>query len=193
MLHGAKHSTGVHWPHLRIFTLALAACTSCDGLPGHDSTACADTASVLPSSCACDVPTVEIGGGDIAFVEASDGMPATMVHGPQGGWHLLGSARMVNFAPIVTIHYTVTAVALGTVVSDNTYRVQMVAESDCTGFYPGMYGYLDVTDLASGEVDTPPEVLAGQQLVLRMDVTDTEGRLAEDELVVIAALDEADL
>ena len=116
-----------------------------------------------------------------------------MVHGPQGGWHILGSARMSNFSPIVRIHYVVTVEATGAIVADNNYRVEMRTDAECSGYYAGMYGYLDVRELAAGELDTPPELLAGQELRLTMEVADEQGAAASDSLMVIAALDPMDV
>ena len=156
---------------------------------GNDLAAsCTDT-----GACACDSASVEVGGGDVEFIPLTDGADATMVHGPQGGWHVLGSARMSNFSPIVRIHYTVTVEATGAIVADNNYRVEMRTDGECSGYYAGMYGYLDVRELADGELDTPPELLAGQELRLTMEVADEQGAAATDSLMVIAALDPMDV
>lgn len=111
------------------------------------------------------------------------------MHGPQGGWHILGSAWLENYERIVTIRYTITVAEAGAIVSTNDYRVQTVQVDACTGYYPGMYGYLDVAALSSGEADTPPEILAGVELLLAMEAIDSEGRTARDELLVVGALD----
>jgi hypothetical protein len=169
--------------------LLLLACT---GTNGSDSVGGCATSGDLSPTCPCDDPSVEIGTGTKAFQAVSEGGEATMVHGPQGGWHVLAAAQFENLAPIVSIHYTITVVSSGTVVSDNSYRVQMVADGDCTGYFPNMYGYLDVTELADGDLDTPPETLAGQDLLLSMEVEDTDDRTATDTLTVVAALDPVD-
>lgn len=152
-----------------------------------------DPASELAAACRCAVPSVEVGSGAMTFEAMEEGSPLTMVHGPQGGWHMLGSARFANLHPIVSIHYTIAIAADGTIVSDNNYRVQMVADGECGGYYPGMYGYLNVSELATVDADTPPELLADVPLVLTMAVTDDEGRTASDTLGVVAALDPVDV
>ncbi len=163
--------------------LALLGCTG-----GSDLAGCADT-----GACPCETPSVVVGGGDVEFVALEDGDPTTIVFGAQGGWHILGAAYMTNFDPVVNIHYTVVVEATGAVVADNNYRVQMKADGDCAGFYPGMYGYLDVREIVDGEADTPPELLGGEQLRLTMDVTDLVGRAGTDSLLVVGELDPHDL
>jgi hypothetical protein len=66
-------------------------------------------------------------------------------------------------------------------------------ESGCGGVYAGMLGVLDVSELVDGEANTPPELLAGETLRIRITATDGEGREAADTRSVIAALDPADL
>jgi hypothetical protein len=171
--------------------LALLGCTGATGDTGALAGDC-DADTGLPAACACEPATIEVGTGADAFEAVAEGDPVTMVHGPQGGWHVLGSARVANLAPIVAIHYTVTVEPEGVLVSDNDYRVQMLADGACGGTYPGMYGYLNVSALATGDADTPPELLAGRTLGLRMEATDVAGRAATDELSVVAALDPKD-
>jgi len=160
--------------------LLLLACTGDKGAL-NDSSACGDAPA-----------TVEVGGGAMDFEPASDGDPVTMVHGPQGGWHVLASVRLDAVDPIVSLHYTIAVQPDGAVVSDNTYRVQILQDTPCGGYYPGMYGYLLVDALAEGELDTPPELLAGRELLLRIDIEDQAGRTASDTLTAVAALDPMD-
>ncbi|MFN7145228.1 MAG: hypothetical protein ACK4YP_15750 [Myxococcota bacterium] len=169
----------------------LVACVA-GGLGDSTKGTPCDTGTELPAACACDAPAITIGTGDITFEPLDEGSPLTMVHGPQGGWHMLGSAKMENLLPIVRIHFTIDRVADGARVADMNYNVQMVAEGECGGYFPGMYGYLDVSGIASEEADTPPELLGGAELLLSMEVTDTEGRIASDTLRVVAALDPVD-
>jgi hypothetical protein len=165
----------------------LLAMLACDG--GDAAESGCDPAD----PCACEPAAVEVGGGEDAFVPVSDGAEAVMVHGPQGGWHVLASARFANTSETVTIHYTIEVPSLGAVVSDNVYKVYMLRDGECGGYYPAMYGYLNVTDLVSGDADTPPEILAGEELVLRLDVVDFDGREASDELRAVATPDPVDV
>jgi hypothetical protein len=154
-------------------------------------TACAEPSSGLPAACACAAPTLEVGGGDAAFEAMTDGVSMTMVHGPQGGWHVAASIRLGNLSPIVALHYTIDAGSVR--VSDNRYRVQVLPEGTCGGWYPSMYGYLNVENLVNGEADTPPELLGGSELLLTVEAMDTEGRTATGTLRATAALDPIDV
>ena len=148
---------------------------------------------VITPSCRCTEPSVTIGTGELEWEDLPDNAPLTMVHGPQGGWHMLGSAQVCGSRNVVTIHYTITHDNSATVVSDNTYRVALVTdESSCCGYYPGMYGFIGVHEMAEGELDTPPELLACESLTMKMVVTDTGGRSLSVEKSVIATPDPTD-
>ncbi|MFZ5478670.1 MAG: hypothetical protein ACOZNI_18000 [Myxococcota bacterium] len=175
-------------------TLLLATLAGCDGTGPDGPNGCdVPDDTELDEACACEEPAVRIGGGEDTFEAVEDGSPAIMVHGPQGGWHVLGSAWFENLTELVTIDYWIDVPSLGATVVDNAYRVVMVRDGTCAGYYPGMYGYLDVSDLAEGEADTPPEILAGLEMVLHMNVEDSEGRTASDELSVVATPDPVDV
>jgi hypothetical protein len=181
-------------PRFASLSLLLGCSGGVTDVGNLDSTGepCVAASSELDEECACEAPSIVIGSGATAYEPLAEGSPLTMVHGPQGGWHMLGSAQFANLLPIVAIHYTITVVADGTVISDNNYRVQMVRDATCSGYFPGMYGYLDVAALAEGDSDTPPELLGGAELELRMEVVDTEERSAVDTLRVVAELDPTD-
>ena len=152
-----------------------------------------DTGNGGPVSCEEQPPSLEIGTGDGEFIELAENEPVVMVHGPQGGWHMLGSVRTHNMHNVIEVHFTVTDVESGVVVADNRYRVAVVEDGDCTGYYPGMYGYLNVADLVTDEANRPPEVLGYNAVQMRMDVTDYEGREATQVLTVTAQPDPVDL
>ncbi len=178
-----------------VLALSMAGC-------GADAAlGAADTAEVAPPGC-LEVPaTVALGGsgsddlGRPTWTEMPAGSPQTMVHGPQGGWHILAGADVRHAGDIVTLIYTIHWPAHDDAqVSYGNFKVMLVPHDDgCGGWYAGMYGILDVTALADGEADTPPELLGGETLLLRMQATDLEGRTATDEVEVIAALDPVDV
>ena len=143
--------------------------------------------------CEAAPPSVEIGTGDTTFESLVEAEPVVMVHGPQGGWHMLGSVRTHNMHNIIEVHYTVTDMESGVRVSDNNYRVAVVQDGECTGYYPGMYGYIDVAELVTEFATRPPEVLGYHIVELRMAVKDYEGREAEASILVTAQPDPADL
>jgi len=148
---------------------------------------------VIAEDCATLPASVIVGGGASEYEPLSAGDPATLVHGPQGGWHVLASGRIANTLNVVAITYTIHLLPEGTPLSWNQYRVQLVPFDPCTGDYAGMYGYLDVTALADGEADTPPELLEGRELELTLQVADSEGREASSSITVVGQLDPADV
>lgn len=142
-----------------------------------------------PVDCENPVVAVEIGTGDQSFEPLADGDPVTMVHGPQGGWHVWGSLRATGFAALVDIRYTIEDLDSGVFVCDQQYRVQTASVSECQGEYVGMFGYLDVGELAAGDADTPPELLAGHELEMCMRATDADGH---DETACVRVVAEKD-
>lgn len=157
----------------------------CSGNPEPEDTA---------DPCALETPAVSIGDGEYTWAGLSAGQEVVMVHGPQGGWHVLASIWTENLGALVTIDYVITATDFeGYVIADDTYRVAMVTDDACGGFYPGIYGYLEVGDLADGELDTPPEVLSYSNLQLSLTVTDTNERVASNVIDVIALPDPQDV
>ena len=154
------------------------------------STACAGE----PDPCAGLEPfTLELGTGEERFETIEEGQPVMMVHGPQGGWHMLGSARLTNTPEKVDLHFLVTHVESGVVVADNTYKVRLDSTGECEGEFVGMYGYLTVFELMDGDDNTPPELLAYEELKLEMTATDSEGRITRDERTVLGEPDPMDL
>ena len=144
--------------------------------------------------CMDQTPVVEVGTGDDSFQSLEEGAGVVMVHGPQGGWHMLGSVRMTAMTSIVEVHFTITHDASGEVIADNLYRVMTVYdEASCTGVYPGMYGYLDDSALEDGDKDTPPETLGYADVTMCMVVTDEELSTAEGCVGIVAIPDPVDL
>lgn len=170
--------------------LALG-CATPESDSGEDSAPNLPNGELAPG-CGEAAATVEVGTGEDTFTPLADGDPLTMVHGPQGGWHLLASARVTDTRSVVAITYTA-ATAAGVQVVWNRYVVDLVPEAGCTGVYAGMYGYLDVHALEDGEADTPPELLAGEELTLTLTVEDADGRVAVGEKRVVAEPDPVDV
>jgi hypothetical protein len=70
---------------------------------------CGDKADTsTETGCFGSAPEAEIGSGESEWVSLSEGDPVTMVHGPQGGWHMLGSLWAANLEQIVEIEFTIT-------------------------------------------------------------------------------------
>ncbi len=161
--------------------------------------------SALDRHCSTLPPSLEIGTGESSFETLEEGDSLVMVHGPQGGWHMLGSIYLQNTGPVVELDFKIYDQESSVVVSDNHYRVGLVMETECAGFYPGMYGYLNVAGLATGELDTPPELLGGNTLRMEMVANDCtssqeeagqcrrEERWSTREILVQAELDPIDM
>lgn len=154
--------------------------------------------------CYAETPFIELGEGERIFESFDEPYESVMIHGPQGGWHILASLRVHGMMDIVEVYYTIEHLESGVLVSDNSYRLAVVSEGECTGSYPGMYGYLSVSPLYDGDLDTPPELLGGDTLRLTLQVTDCtanmeeqgiclqENRWAEASIDVTALLDPID-
>ena len=99
-----------------------------------------DSALELPSGCYAETPFVDLGQGERAFEDFVEPYESVMIHGPQGGWHVLASIRTHGMMDIVEVHYTIEHLETGTLVSDNIYRLAVISEGECTGYYPGLYG-----------------------------------------------------
>ena len=165
---------------------------ACTGTSDSGDTA-PDTDSDTPETgCEAQPPSLVIGTGERDWEDLSAGDPVTMVHGPQGGWHMLGSARINNTGPIVRINFDIRTQG-GVAISENIYTVQMIRDEDCSGYYPGMYGYLNVAALEDGELDTPPELLSNTPVVIEMTATDLDGLQATASLEVLAVPDPVDV
>lgn len=128
--------------------------------------------------CYADAPVALVGTGDATFEELADGDTVYMVTGSQGGEHVYGSLRLWNTDDIVVVHYSITREDDGSVISDQTYRVGMLSEGDCTHEYVGMYGYLGFTSDYTVSLE-------GVAVSLRIEATDSEDRSAADEVEVI--------
>jgi len=159
-----------------------------------------DTASgTSPEGCFESPSSVIVGTGEETWAYLPEGAPLTMVHGPQGGWHILGSAWVSYTEEVVDLHFVVSVVdeldedGAEVVVGENRYTVRLLPAVDCIGYYPGMFVYLNIEALIDGELNTPPELLGGRSLRLWMAMEDSEGRQAVDERIVTAALDPQDV
>ena len=106
---------------------------------------------------------------------------------------MLGSVRVHSMDPIIEVHFTVHDEESGVFVSDNRYRVAIVEDGECTGYYPGMYGYLDVSGLATETATRPPEVLGYNSVIMTMTVTDLSERTVTQTLRVVAQPDPVDV
>lgn len=152
-----------------------------------------ETKDDIDDPCFQNEPWVAIGTGEQQWVDLIEGDPIVMVHGPQGGWHILGSAKVANMGEKVSIHYTITDVESQVKIADNLYNIRLGMDEDCGGLFPGMYAYLDVSELALGEQNTPPELLAYNELELSMRISNEFEMEVTKTIRVIAQLDPKDV
>jgi len=158
-------------------------CTSSSGDSGED----------VVGPCGSEGARIEIGTGTSSFESIAESDPVIMVHGPQGGWHMLGSIRAWNTTPIIRIAYSILAIEEDVFISDNNYHVMLAMDEECSGYYPGMYGYLDVSPLAQGELDEPAELLSYSSVEMSMSIEDQDGQIASKSITVTAVPDPADV
>jgi hypothetical protein len=144
-------------------------------------------------ACDSDGAQIEIGTGSSTFESVTELDPVMMVHGPQGGWHMLGSIRAWNTTPIIRIAYSIRAIEEDVLISDNDYHVMLAMDEECSGYYPGMYGYLDVSPLAQGELDEPAELLSYASVEMSMSIEDQDGKSASATIIVTAIPDPSDV
>ncbi len=89
--------------------LGLVGCSGGGTGTGEDSTG---------TGCTTEDYYVEVGTGEFQFETLSDGDVVTMVHGPQGGWHIWTSVVTHGSEPEVRIRPAIEAPDLGIRVTD---------------------------------------------------------------------------
>jgi hypothetical protein len=178
----------------------------CQLLPSERSIECSpeEINNCSENICYSKSPELQIGTGEYTWESLEENDPVMMVHGPQGGWHMLGSILVKNSNQIVEVSFKIFT-ENDVLISDNNYRVAMIMEEECQGYYPGMFGYLNVSPLENGELDTPPELLENANVRFEMTTNDCsqnmndrgecsrEGRWSQSSLEVSTQLDPQDI
>lgn len=154
----------------------LGACTGAPGTSDDSST---------PTNCGTAAASAEVGTGESSFIALRDGDEVPLIHGPQGGNHILGAIRLLHMDAVALIHYSLARVTTGELVSDQTYRIQLVEEGGCAVVAVNLYGYVGFI----GEQD-PSQTILWTEILMRMEATDTSGRTAVDEVIIIPRPDE---
>ena len=180
-----------------IFILSLA----CSSGRGQDS----PWNSTEKHPCFADEAELILGEGETAFSDFNENLESVMVHGPQGGWHILGSFYLFNSLQILDVEFNIEHLTSGVLISENNYRVAMILDGECQGYYPGLYGYINVENLVDGSLDTPPELLSYEPVRMTMRINDcgvaqeTEGlcqrsdRWIEESIDLVAMPDPMDV
>ena len=159
--------------------LLVALLSGCEASNGAaDSVLASD-----PEACFETLPSAELGTGEGAFVPVANGDQVPVIHGSQGGNHILGSVRVHHMSPIVLVHYSLTNKD-AEVVSDQSYRILLVDEGDCAASAVGLYGYLGFLGGGTGSEDAAV-LLLWTNVQMKIDVTDTEGRFVSAEATIV--------
>ena len=165
--------------HISFVAFATVSLVGCTGSPNEDSG---------EKTCSSEDARVEVGAGEHAFEEIADDTELPLVHGPQGGNHILASVRVYDMDPIVSLRYTLTRVYDGLMFSDNFYRLYLLEEGDCQYYYPGLYGYVGFTGEDTEDIDLGQITM--HKAELWMEVTDQSGATASDSVFIFPAPDE---
>ena len=115
----------------------LVAIASC-GAPSPDPGTAGgrSDSGTSPTGCFANEAAIDVGTGATAFEPLAEGDPVVMVHGPQGGWHLLVvSAQHDRGGPDPFRGRREESSCR----ADNSLYVQTLPDGDCAGVYPGMY------------------------------------------------------
>jgi hypothetical protein len=163
-------------------TLTLAALAS--------SWACApgegDDTSTAPEIPPCEQPlALEAGWGEFAYVPIDDATELTMVHGPQGTWHLDLAASLTGSTPKVMVSPRVTLIDEGIVLAleqDVLYaEVVNYDEDTCAGTVPGVRAFLDDHTPTSGTILEFICDLEGRELEIEVSATELLGTATTGE------------
>jgi hypothetical protein len=149
------------------------------------------------TGCGAEDYFVEIGTGEFQYESLADGDVVTMIHGPQGGWHVWTSVVTHGSEPEVRIRPAIEAPDLGIRVTDpdlESFVALVYDDAACEGTHWGERAYLD-TDRDSGPKGLEFVCsLDGQNLELTVEVADlVSGRSASGTVSVVAALDPVDV
>lgn len=164
--------------------------------PSEDPPVCAsDGIGVVDPACCGGEATLTVTTGDLSqTVAVTEGYEATMIHGPQGGWHIFTGALMTRLRSVVGLDVTVTVPSRGdAIVSFSHYSVGVIVGEGCEGLYPQLRSVLDVSALAEGDLDTPPELLSGEIARVTTVATDSDGHVAEGTALLTLAPDPIDV
>jgi hypothetical protein len=149
-----------------VLGLVLVACNATNGPSGPPGpVAVPNTAPTL---------AVDIGTGEISFEPLSDGGEVTLVHGPQGGFHIWTSVR-VRDPNITDVHVNLRArhedgSAAG---PPSSAAVLLAARPDGAADATGMRNFITAKEAA------------GTHLFLRAEVISTDGRHGASERRVV--------
>ncbi len=158
--------------------------------------------------CGDDDPMVlSLGTGVDGFVQLTEGDPVTMVHGPQGGWHMDVAGEVQHAVQDVSVLAVVTALdaPTPTVIAGADGGLQYIAlaaydDESCSGAFWGLRAFVD--DFVPPDGIERQQVICtrgGQQVEIEITLTEVldpeftrEPRTVTSTIVATAALDPYD-
>ncbi len=161
-------------------------------------------ASSPGDSGACGSLSAEIGEGEFAYEPRVDGDAVTMVHGPQGGWHIdlageiTGSSRTVELVPSIVEATQMVSIA-GLDQADGPVRLEGWTAKRCTGTFHRLRAVIDDVE-PGGSYQRFICTLEGNPFDVSVEITDLEsgesltagfrarGALDPDDVAVCASL-----
>jgi hypothetical protein len=174
-----------------LLLIALGACSGSDDgtgptddgsteSSGHTGlTTTSSTGDTAATGGVCE-PSVEVGTGSYTFEPL--GETVDMIHGPQGGWHLVSSVRVCDLGNDATLQFSAVRVsdALEVGGSGLVDRV-LVPDGPCCYTVVDVYTYLFVPGYP-----IVPDALHGQEVRLSVEVTLPGGEVWTDSAEAIA-------
>jgi len=165
-----------------------------DDVPGDDDDDDDDT--VTATHTCHDTPmALSVGTGLDMFEPLNPSDEITVVHGPQGGWHIDIGGEVTGTTDLVEVSSTITVVSTGDVIAGDQQPTRIALfgwdESSCTGTFFGITTYVD--DIPS----TDQEFVCGleaETLEIELTVTDLSApsKTITETLEVTMALDPVD-
>ncbi len=144
-------------------------------------------ASTSSDPCASSELGLSIGVGTESFEPIGEGDSLELVHGSQGGWHIVTALELYQAPETVSFSVTGYDAETGTRIcqqGDAPLTGWVEPIDTCRGALLNIYCYLleDLGPLVYGECDTPPELLPGRAITLIAEIGDDAGRSASAEV-----------
>lgn len=135
-----------------------------------------------PGRCDDAPASLRLGTGDLALEPLSPGASVDLVHGPQGGWHLLVSVGATGTADAVHLGLQLTELASTQRVADSAYDLLLAREDACEGLAIGLFAYLDTSAIDPDRA--ADQVLSGAALRLDVTLRDAEDLWLSDSVTL---------
>jgi len=116
---------------------------------------------------------LSVGTGAIMFEPLSTGSPVTIVHGPQGGWHIDIAGEVTGTTDIVEVASVITLASSGDAIAGDQQPTRIALsdwdDAGCTGNFFGITTYVD--DIPSTDQQAICD-MEGETLTIELTVTD---------------------